>query len=421
MAKEPDLSKSMDAAAGAKKKPALTPPPRRPGIGNVAASISPHSHTMPRAVEQAAVVMDDFPYDTALRLALVGAGQGGSRIANSFWELGYRRVAAFNTTEQDFDGLAAEIPKHSLDIGGARKDMQFARDALRGREEEVRDLFLRAWGSKFDCVLVCAGLGGGSGGGTALPLVKLAREYMEQRNLPVRVGVIVSLPSADEGQQVARNAVTAFNELLAEKVSPIIVIDNDRVHELYRPPMSQLLSHSNKLISELLHLFNQLAAARSPYITFDRSEFTQLLDGGLVVMGSADIPVDQIKSPADVSTRIREDLAESVLASVDLKTGKKAACIFVGSQEVLDTFSKDYFAAGFTQLNRLLNGNSDEPDPENPTVVHRGLYPGEADGLQCYTIVSELEPPVHKLQALAKAAGLPRGTASTVARHLNVD
>lgn len=418
---EKDLSRSLKAADNVAKGRQPMTPPRRSGIGNVAAQISPGNAAMSRAVSKAAVVMDEFGHDTAMRLAIVGAGQGGSNIANSFWELGYRRVAVFNTTDQDFDGLDERIVKLSLDIGGARKDMQFARDALKGREEDVRDLFERAWGTTFDCAMICAGLGGGSGSGSALPLVTLARAYMEQRGLPVRVGAIVSLPSVDEGQQVARNAVMAFNELLAAKVSPIIVIDNDRVHELYNPPMSQLLGRSNELVSSLFHLFNQLAAAKSPYITFDRSEFTQLLDGGIVVMGSADLNVDDIKSPADVSSRIRDDLAQSVLASVDLTTGNKAACVFVGHQTVLDTFGKDYFAAGFTQLNRIIGNGKDDPD--NPTVVHRGLYPGESAGLQCYTLISELAPPQAKLTALAKVAGLRNFEVgrNSMARHLGVE
>jgi hypothetical protein len=229
---------------------------------------------------------------------------------------------------------------------------------------------------------------------------------------------VVSLPSVDEGQQVARNAVRAFGGLMEAGLSPLIIIDNDRVHELYQPAMSKLLPKSNELVSQLFHLFNTLAAGHSPYITFDRSEFGQLLDGGIVVMGSADIPVDEIKTPASISTEIRDQLAHSVLAEVDLRRGKKAACVFVGSRAVLDTFSKDYFAAGFTQLNRIV-GSGHPAGTE--TVVHRGLYPGDTDGLQCYTMISELDPPRRKLQALAKEAGLPPGQAGSVAKYLGVD
>jgi cell division GTPase FtsZ len=411
-----DALNKVQAAKPAKRTPTLPAPPRPAGPPNLAASLAPKAHRP--AASRPAPVNDEFEYDTAMHLAFVGAGQGGGRIANSFWDIGYRRVAMYNTTEQDFAGLAEEAHKLSLGIGGAGKDMQLALQAIRSREADVWDLFTRAWGSTLDCALVCVGLGGGSGSGSALPLVELARKYMESIGRPRRVGAVVSLPSVDEGQKVARNAVTAFRQLVEAGVSPLIVIDNDRVHELYSPGLSKLLPKSNELVSQLLHLFNQFAATKSPIVTFDQSEFAQLMDAGIVAMGSADIDILAVKSPADVSTQIREGLANNVLAQVDLRTGRKAACLFVASQTVLDTYSKDYFAAGFTQLNRLLASAGGDGD----TVVHRGVYPSEHDGLQCYVMISELAPPQAKLEVLEKEAGLGRGTVggSSVAKHLGV-
>jgi len=420
VADDKDLDKSLKAASGKPEAPVKKAnglaPPKKTGIANVAKAMAPASHKA--AIVKAANVADTFDFDTAMHMAFVGAGQGGGKIAQAFWDIGYRRIGAFNTTDSDFDGLDPEIPKMSLDIGGAAKDMNLARNALKGHDEEVWDLFTRAWGGKLDCGLICVGLGGGSGSGSALPLILLARKYMESKGLPPRVGAIVSLPSVDEGQQVARNAVNAFKELLAAKVSPLIVIDNDKVDALYAPAMSQLLPKSNELVSQLLHQFNKLAAAKSKHITFDRAEFAQLLDGGIVVMGAVDLAVDELKSPADVSAAIKDQLTNNVLAEIDLRTGKKAACVFVASNEVLDTFGKEYFAAGFTMLNRIVG--SAHPEGTD-VVVHRGLYPESEEGLQCYTMISELDPPTAKLQALAKEAGLPRGTTATVAKHLHVD
>lgn len=417
---EDKLNDSLAKASGelpqpaAKPKAALTPP-RKGGIANVAKAAAPVAHK-PAAVK-AAEVKDEFEFDTAVHFAFVGAGQGGGKVAQAFWDIGYRRVGAFNTTDSDFSGLAAEMPKLSLDIGGAAKNMKLARDAMRGRDEEVWDLYTRAWGSKLDCAIVCVGLGGGSGSGAALPLIQLARKYMETKGLPPRVGAVVSLPSVDEGQQVCRNAVNAFKELVDAKVSPIIIIDNDAVDELYHPPMSQLLPKSNELVSQLLHLFNQLAATKSPHITFDRAEFVQLLDGGIVVMGSADLPVENISNPADVSAAIKDQLANSVLAKVDLRTGKKAACVFVAAQDVLDSFGKEYFAAGFTMLNRIVGSAYEGAE----VVVHRGVYPETESGLQCYTMISELSGPTEKLTALAKEAGITGPAAASVAKHLRVE
>jgi len=418
VADETDLEKSLSAAGG-KKGRAAPPatPPRKPGIANLARAAAPAAHK-PAAVV-AAEVEDAFDHDVAVRLAVVGAGQGGGKIAQSFWDLGYRRVAAFNTTDTDFAGLAPQLPKLSLDISGAAKDMALALAAVRRREEDVRDLYRRAWGTKVDCVLVCAGLGGGTGGGSALALAELARGHLADAGLPQRVGAVVSLPDVSDGQKVCRNAVTAFGNLVAAGVSPLIVIDNAKVNALYHPGMSQLLPKSNALVSSLFHLFNQLAVVKSPHITFDRAEFTQLLDRGLVVMGSADLPVENIKTPADVSAAIREQLAANVLADVDLKTGTAAGCLFVASDGILDAYGLEYFAAGFSMLDRIVGSGRPEG---TDVVVHRGVYPGGEDGLQCYTMVAGLEPPAAKLAELSRQAGFPPpAAAGAVARHLRVD
>lgn len=364
-------------------------------VGDIAAALDPSAHT-PAA--QHVEVNDAFDYDVAFNMAFLGSGQGGARLATSFHGLGYRRVALFNTAESDFQGLPEEIERHTLELGGAAKDARFAEQALVGHEEEIWDLLQRSWGNDVDYGLICVGLGGGTGSGTSGKLVEIARQYMESKGKPPRVGVIASIPAYTEGQQVCRNAVTAFQRLLELKVSPLILIDNARIHQLYRPGMTQLYNVANQTVSQLFHLFNQLAAVHSPLITFDRSELAQLLDHGICVMGAASL--QNITSPADISAAIRDQLTNNVLAEVDLKKGTKGACLFVGDQNHLDTLSLDYFDAGFTQMNRTLKGGT--------SVVHRGVYIGTSPGLQAYAMISDLQPPVATLAKLAKEANISK-------------
>tara|TARA_R110000751_G_scaffold80734_3_gene162829 strand:+ start:1211 stop:2641 length:1431 start_codon:yes stop_codon:yes gene_type:complete len=364
-------------------------------VGDIAAALDPSAHT-PAA--QHVEVNDAFDYDVAFNMAFLGSGQGGARLATSFHGLGYRRVALFNTAESDFQGLPEEIERHTLELGGAAKDARFAEQALVGHEEEIWDLLQRSWGNDVDYGLICVGLGGGTGSGTSGKLVEIARQYMESKGKPPRVGVIASIPAYTEGQQVCRNAVTAFQRLLELKVSPLILIDNARIHQLYRPGMTQLYNVANQTVSQLFHLFNQLAAVHSPLITFDRSELAQLLDHGICVMGAASL--QNITSPADISAAIRDQLTNNVLAEVDLKKGTKGACLFVGDQNHLDTLSLDYFDAGFTQMNRTLKGGT--------SVVHRGVYIGSSPGLQAYAMISDLQPPVATLAKLAKEANISK-------------
>jgi cell division GTPase FtsZ len=396
---------------------APTPPAAASGvvnIANVAAALAPNVSSQ---AEQQVVVEDAHGYDVAFKFAFIGSGQGGGRLACAFHDLGYRRVAVLNTTESDFAGLPEEVHKHSFNVGGAAKDAQFAADTIAGREEEVWDLMQRAWGNDMDYVFVCAGLGGGTGSGTAAKLVEIARKYMESKGKPPRVGVIASLPEAGEGQQICRNALQSLKWLLDAKVSPAVLVDNHAVRKLYKPSFTAVHSTINSTVAQLFHIFNQLAAVHSPFVTFDRSELAQLLDNGITVMGAAALAPEAISSPADISAAIRDQLANSVLAEVDIRKGKKGAVIFVGDIPTLDRLSMDYFDAGFTQMSRTLGSEGGDS-----VVVHRGVYPGSAPGLQAYAMISELQPPAKKLTELAKVANISKADlGSEVAKFLGVD
>ena len=64
-------------------------------------------------------VEDDV--EVAFKFAFVGAGQGGSRLAQAFKKIGYNRICAINTAQQDLNTLDLE---HKLCIGdgGAGKN-----------------------------------------------------------------------------------------------------------------------------------------------------------------------------------------------------------------------------------------------------------------------------------------------------------
>jgi|TARA_R110000765_G_scaffold75446_8_gene147934 cell division GTPase FtsZ len=384
-------------------------------VANIAAVVAPGAHQ--QAAKQV-VVEDAHGYDVAFNMAFLGAGQGGGRLAAAFHTLGYRRVSCINTTDTDFEGLPEEVHRHSLDVGGAAKDAQFAADSLDGREEEVWDLLQRSWGNDIDYGLICAGLGGGTGSGLSPKLVEIARKYMESKGHAPRVGVILSLPETGEGQQVCRNALQGLKKILDMKVSPVVLVDNFQVRQLYKPGFLSVHSTINSTVSQLFHIFNQLAAVHSPFVTFDRSELAQLLDHGIVVMGASALESTQITSPADISQAIRDQLSSSVLAEVDLRKGKKGAVLFVGDHQTLDQLSMDFFDAGFTQMSRTLGSAVEGAN----TVVHRGVYAGTAPGLQMYAMISELEAPVKKLAEMAKEAAMDKSVLeSTVAKFLGVD
>jgi cell division GTPase FtsZ len=354
------------------------------------------------------LIADAFDTDVAFRLAFVGAGQCGGRLVERFWELGYRRCLAVNTAHTDLEELHGDLPKLDLETGGAGKDMEYGQAAVDRRSQEVFEMLARHWGDQVDYVFVCAGLGGGTGGGACVKLVELARRYLKDNGGdPQRVGALVSLPQENEGPRVCRNATKAFSELHKTSPSPFVIIDNKRISQLYQVGINQFYGVCNEKVTDLLHVFNRLAAQKSHLITFDQADFASLLDAGIVVFGASNI--DKYDSPADVAEAIRLHLEQSVLAQVDLKQGRVAACVFVGGEDILNRLPMDYFDGGFEMFDRLLLPDS---------LLHRGIYQGSRDSLYCYTMISQLPPPLERLRALAAKGGVTR---DGVAGYLGVD
>ena len=77
--------------------------------------------------------------DAAFSFAFVGAGQGGARIAETFHRLGYRKIAAINTAEQDLNTIDLKN-KLCIGKGGAGKDPAFAEKVYGESKEDVLDM-----------------------------------------------------------------------------------------------------------------------------------------------------------------------------------------------------------------------------------------------------------------------------------------
>jgi len=337
--------------------------------------------------------------EAAFKFAFIGAGQGGSRIAEAFYNLGYRKLAAINTAQQDLNTIKLNN-KLCIGDGGAGKNPAVAEKLFNEKKEDVLDFMRDSWGSDIDRIFVCAGAGGGSGAGIVSPLLSVAQELQEIVNSGTKkVGCILALPKHSEGQKVNENAAATLTKVLNMvnngTVSPLIILDNEKVHQLYPGlSVSQFWRTANSSTAGLFHLFNLLASKDSSYSSFDANDYKQLLDTGLIVFGAA--PVPQWENPSDISKTVRENLRNNILSGgVDLSTGNSAGVIMIGGKDVLDEVPQEHFDRAFDQLTRILGPHS---------VVHRGIYSGDKPSLTVYTLIGGLGNPVQKMEELKKLA-----------------
>lgn len=379
----------------------------------------------PPSGDSSGEIADTFASPVAYKFAFIGVGQAGGRIAKTFQDLGYARVAAVNTAVADLAELTTFPASAKLDVGsqqGAGKDPTAAAALFEGQHESLIELMVRSWGTDVDHVFVCFAAGGGTGAGGFTAVANAAKDYMKSlKKSPKKVGCIMAMPKDAEGQRPAANTVYSASKLAVLNLSPIIFVDNERFKTLYgkRIAVNQEKPASNAGTAKLFHVFNQLAGTKSESVggtTFDAGDFAKLLDSGVVAFAAA--TVKDWTTPGAVSQAIRSQLEQNVLASLTLSDGDVAGLLYVISGKAWDgdtAVTVEQLDSGVEMMNRMLCVK----DTTKNTTVFSGVYPsgGSTDEIQILGMVGGLPYPKARLQELAGKSG---HTKDAVAAHLGL-
>ena len=336
-------------------------------------------------------VTDQFN-DAAFNFAVVGVGQGGSRLAESFWNLGYRRVGVINTAQQDLSLI--KIPEENkllIGDGGAGKNPEAADEVFRTRYEDILDFLKKTFGTGYERVLVCAGAGGGTGAGGVSRVLEISHDLnqslgKETKDTDAKVGCILALPTRGEGVKVQENSKKTVSKVVdlqkAGVVSPLVILDNEKIKQLYpKLSVNQFWGTANNSICSIFHLFNKISAKESAYTTFDKADLDTIFSSGIIMFGATPI---KDTTETGISYAVRDNLRKNILAGVDAATGNVAACVIIGDKESLDNIPQASLEHGFEQLSRMMGSNS---------TVHRGIYAGAKKGLAVYTAIGGLQAP----------------------------
>ncbi|MGB2630500.1 MAG: hypothetical protein WBD24_02045 [Candidatus Omnitrophota bacterium] len=334
--------------------------------------------------------------------AWVGSGQCGGRIVKSFYELGYRKSLAVNTTHHDLDLL--ELPnnqKFLMDIGemGAGKDMSRGKEAANRYQQEIIHMKGKIFGSQINHIMVSFGAGGGTGSGSATKLVEIAKKYARHigiGNPDKRVGVVLTLPTVGEASSplVSQNTYNVVSELgqmaMEGKLSPLVIIDNEKISKMYPGlTVKTFWSTINNTVAGLFDIFNRLSALSSEYTSFDTVDYHSIMEaGGCAIMGLT--KVTEIKDKFALSTAVKNNLQKTLLADgFDLASAKVAGCIVVGGRDLMANVPglQDNINYAFDVLS----------DITGKATVHRGIYEDNKDSLRVYTIIGGLDLPTRRL------------------------
>lgn len=344
----------------------------------------------------------------SITFAFIGSGQAGGRIVESFYNLGYKKAICVNTAEHDLNSVnVPDEQKFLMDIGskGAGKNMELGENAASKHSSDIYDLMKKTFGTDVQRIIVTAGLGGGTGGGSVLVLLDLARKYLDYigvENPRTKVGAIVTLPTTGEAMSpiVAKNAqiqAERLSEYAAKKeISPLLFIDNDKISKMYSSlTVKAFWPAVNNTISALFHSFNVITTESTEFQTFDPEDYSSVLSvGGCMILGVTN--VKDFSSETSISQALRANLERTLLADgFNLKSAKAAACVVLGGEKLFETVQGLQNSINFA-FDTLANVTGN-------VTLHRGVYSTEKEKLSVLTMIAGLDAPSKRIERLTKS------------------
>ncbi|WP_406033659.1 cell division protein FtsZ, partial [Treponema saccharophilum] len=159
-------------------------------------------------------------------IKVIGCGGGGGNAVNMMIDANVQGVEfiALNTDGQDLDKSKA-VRKIQIGLKNARGlgaggRPELGEEAAKESETEIKEILEGS-----NMVFITAGMGGGTGTGSAPVVARIARE------LGALTVAVVTYPFTWEGKTRSQNADEGIKRLKAE-VDSLIVIPNDKIDEL---------------------------------------------------------------------------------------------------------------------------------------------------------------------------------------------
>lgn len=330
----------------------------------------------------------------SLKLGILGLGHAGSRIAESFYKLGYKAIA-LNTATQDLVHISLpEDCKLFLDTGiqGAAKDLARGEEAAIAYKDKISELIDKKL-QEVQVLVVCSSAGGGSGAGSLPTIIDIC----QQIGKPI---VLISvLPMVSEDVKTKANSLDTVSKLASYikegKAHSFVLIDNARIETIHaNVGQMEFYKVANKAIVEPLDVFNTYSMYPSDVKALDSAEFATILLNGNGISTYGQIVVDNYEEEASLAEAVVASLQENLLASgLDYKQAKYVGYMIIANKNAwqkIPAVSINYVG---TMINDIFG---------NPEATYKGIYESndEDDSVKIYTFVSGLGIPEERIKLL---------------------
>src|SRR5215469_10279344 len=221
--------------------------------------------------------------DPGARIKVIGAGGCGGNAVNHMIQAGLRNVE-FISVNTDIQALQNNISPIRIQIGpqitrgrGTGGNPEIGRKAALEDEERLREVLADA-----EMVFVTAGMGGGTGTGSAPVIARLAREIGA-----LTVGVVTK-PFLFEGRKRRSQAEEGVREL-KDAVDTLITIPNDRLLSIASrtTTLKEAFQKADDVLLQAVRGISELVTVHG-LINLDFADVRSVMaDMGMAMMGTA--------------------------------------------------------------------------------------------------------------------------------------
>ncbi len=267
--------------------------------------------------------LEDVLQELQTNITVVGCGGAGGNTVDRMAEEGIHgaKLVAANTDVQHLVGIEADtkilMGEQKTEGRGAGSLPQVGEEAAIESQEEIIDSI-----DGSDMVFVTAGLGGGTGTGSAPVVAKAARE---SGALTIS---IVTTPFTAEGE-VRRTNAEAGLERLRDVSDTVIVVPNDRLLDsVGKLPVRQAFKVADEVLMRSVKGITELIT-KPGLVNLDFADVRTVMErGGVAMIGLGESDSDA-KAQDSVKTALR-----SPLLDVDISGANSALVNVTGGQDM---------------------------------------------------------------------------------------
>lgn len=328
------------------------------------------------------IVQFDFPTDSPKIIKVIGVGGGGGNAVKHMYKQGIHDVS-FVLCNTDSQALKKSDIPIKIQLGmkttkglGAGNDPKVAREAAEESIEDIQNLF----NDGTQMVFITAGMGGGTGTGAAPVVAKVAKEMGL-----LTVG-IVTIPFLFEKKPKILQALSGVEEM-RKNVDALLVINNERLREIYTDGMTTLkesyakaddiLSIATKSIAEIITM--------EGIINLDFRDVKKILkDGGVAIMSTG-----KGKGEKRLKTAIENALHSPLLNNNDIVNAKKILFNISASEKapilIEEMAEIDAFMDSLDPNIEVIWGQADDPTLEEEvkiTILATGFGASNVPGME---------------------------------------